>query len=159
MADSTTTPIRAIGNVKIFANSDLHTYLLSVAKLVDKDHTVTFHRQGAVIKDEQGNVKLQIKRKGDLFYLDQNAQQAKSAIQTKSQAENWHRRLGHVNFQDVKFLVNERYIKGPNVEFQNNPPCKTCIMGKLTRLPFPKHSETLTTPLGIVHTDLCGPMR
>lgn len=175
MADSTTTPIRAIGNVKIFANSgntsksvlltnalhvpDLHTNLLSVAKLVDKDHTVTFHRQGAVIKDEQGNVKLQIKRKGDLFYLDQNAQQAKSAIQTKSQAENWHRRLGHVNFQDVKFLVNERYIKGPNVEFQNNPPCETCIMGKLTRLPFPKHSETSTTPLGIVHTDLCGPMR
>ena len=38
--------------------------------------------------------------------------------------------------------------------------CEPCIMGKQTREPFPKESESKesTESLELVHMDVCGPM-
>lgn len=39
------------------------------------------------------------------------------------------------------------------------PPCQVCIQGKFTALPFPKREERSETPLQLVYSDICGPMR
>ena len=38
--------------------------------------------------------------------------------------------------------------------------CEPCIIGKQTREPFPKESDSKgsTEPLELVHMDVCGPM-
>lgn len=74
----------AKGNVNIIANNGeknipyalrntlhvlgLHTNLLSIAKIVDKNLQVIFKKDGAQVKDNRGNIKLVANRK-DLFYL------------------------------------------------------------------------------------------
>lgn len=37
--------------------------------------------------------------------------------------------------------------------------CKVCLAGKLTSSPFHTRADRFSEILGIVHTDLCGPMR
>jgi len=49
--------------------SSLHTNLLSVTKIVDKDLDVILNKNGALIKDNSRNIKLIADRKGDLLYL------------------------------------------------------------------------------------------
>lgn len=39
------------------------------------------------------------------------------------------------------------------------PPCDICAISKLTRLPFPIRLERSPDILGIIHSDLCGPIR
>ena len=38
--------------------------------------------------------------------------------------------------------------------------CEGCILGKMTKIPFPKKStHRASRPLELVHSDLCGPMQ
>lgn len=176
LASSATTAIDAMGDVKISTRvgksdksitlretyhvPDLRTNLMSVAKLVDKGNTVTFTRHGAKVVDGNGNLKIQAKRIGNLFYLNQDPQVANAATDITSPLTKWHRRLGHLNYGDLKTLINQGYIREPNVDTKGPvPSCETCIAGKFTCLPFPQRTETATKPLQIVHTDLCGKMR
>lgn len=175
LASSATTAINAKGNVQIstqvgqqeksiilqdtYLVPDLRTNLLSVAKLVDKGNTVTFTQKGAVIKDNQENIRLVARREGNLFYLHQDLQPANSIDTNSCAVVKWHQRLGHLNYADIKELVTGGYIQDQNIDVDHPPPCETCISGKLTRLPFPKRTDKATQPLEIVHTDLCGKMR
>ena len=77
----------------------------------------------------------------------------------------WHQRFGHLNLNDIKRLSrNDDVVIGmnvnKNVHFYDEQGCEPCALGKMHRLPFPKHSENRASRiLEIVHTDLCGPMQ
>jgi len=70
----------------------------------------------------------------------------------------WHRRLGHLGFDDVKLLARYNYdicIIGP----LTNPFCEHSIVIKQTRkpssLPAPHRGKE---PLDLVHSDHAGPI-
>jgi len=48
---------------------DLRTNLVSVAKIADKGHVVSFHKDFAIAKDQCGQVRLTADREGDLYYV------------------------------------------------------------------------------------------
>lgn len=71
----------------------------------------------------------------------------------------WHRRLGHLNHRSMNLMKNG-IVSG--MKFQNTTfdPCTVCLQGKQTKLPFPKKSMTRSNEiLGLVHTDVCGPIQ
>ena len=72
----------------------------------------------------------------------------------------WHRRLVHVNKEDVKRMVNDQLVNGLDMKsFVFEGPCAGCEFGKNHRLPFPKCGRERATKVGgIVHSDVCGPM-
>lgn len=47
---------------------DLRTNLLSIVKIVDKNHKVLFTEKHAYVKNSNGDVKMVADRDGDLFY-------------------------------------------------------------------------------------------
>ena len=54
-----------------------------------------------------------------------------------------HRRMGHINHDDLKKMVKEGLVKGIDLDLTSTPDfCKTCIEAKATRKPFPKKSTT-----------------
>lgn len=175
MANSDTTPIRSAGSVAITTNvgnqmkniilqnalhvPDFRTNLMSVAKLVDKDNFVIFWKRGVVVRDRAGRTQLEGNRNGDLFYLNAQPREANTAEGTPKPIDKWHRRLGHLNANDIKLLHGKGYLENTKEEIGELSPCKTCIAGKMTRLPFPKGAQRTSKPLEIVHSDLCGPMR
>ena len=66
----------------------------------------------------------------------------------------WHRRLCHVNDEDLRTMTkNIKVTGGPN-----GRACKGCAQGKMTGGHFPKRSENKAkSPLDIVSSDIKGP--
>ncbi|KAG6457289.1 hypothetical protein O3G_MSEX010208 [Manduca sexta] len=76
----------------------------------------------------------------------------------KSSQQLWHRRLGHLNKRSMD-LLQRGMASGINYTRSQYTPCVACIEGKQSRLPFPKQSyNRATEKLGLIHSDLCGPM-
>ena len=36
--------------------------------------------------------------------------------------------------------------------------CESCLLGKITKAPFARHSERASDLVGLIHTDVCGPI-
>jgi hypothetical protein len=59
----------------------------------------------------------------------------------------WHCHLGH---------INENLLS--SFDFESFDTCESCLHGKITKAPFTGQSERASDLLGLVHTDVCGPM-
>ena len=64
----------------------------------------------------------------------------------------WHGRLGHVNFDTLRKLMNLELLAKFNIDA--NHKCETCVESKLTRASF-QNIERSTEPLELIHSDTC----
>ena len=174
LASNATTQVTAKGDVKIATSNgdqsksitlentlyvpDLRTNLLSVTKIVDRENEVTFRKDGAIVTDSHGRVKLIADREGDLFYLRKTHQACIATKDNRSSAHVWHERLGHLNCEDTSSML-KNLLQLKIEDKKSVRECRTCLIGKLTSLPFVSKMERSPNLLDIVHTDLCGPMR
>nr|GEU61288.1 hypothetical protein [Tanacetum cinerariifolium] len=69
----------------------------------------------------------------------------------------WHCRLAHISKKCIKKLQHEGFLKSTNDESFDQ--CVSCLSGKMTRKSFPHRLERVTDLLGIIHTDVFGPLR
>lgn len=92
-------------------------------------------------------------------------------VNTTSKAENicfsaketerdmWHKRLGHCNLRYMKQKFEDDLVSGLPKLRSGGDACDSCIMGKMSRLPFPEITvEGTSKVLERIHVDLCGPM-
>jgi hypothetical protein len=71
----------------------------------------------------------------------------------------WHGRLGHVNFQSLKMLVEKEMAGGIPLIDHPDQVCQSCLAAKQTRCSFPQVSRwRADEPLELIHIDLCGPI-
>ena len=68
----------------------------------------------------------------------------------------WHCRLGHINENRMNKLVKEGLLDLSDCE--SLPTCESCLLGKMTKLPFTRKGKRACDILSLVHTDVCGPM-
>ena len=68
----------------------------------------------------------------------------------------WHCRLGHVNEKRILKLHQDGLIHSFGLE--SFETCESCLLGKMTKAPFAGHSERASDLLGLIHTDVCGPI-
>ncbi|GJU55167.1 putative RNA-directed DNA polymerase [Tanacetum coccineum] len=69
----------------------------------------------------------------------------------------WHCRLAHINKKRIKQLKQDGLLKSTDDESFDK--CESCLSGKMTKKPFPHSNERAKDLLGIIHTDVCGPLR
>ncbi|GJT50672.1 retrotransposon protein, putative, ty1-copia subclass [Tanacetum coccineum] len=69
----------------------------------------------------------------------------------------WHCRLAHISKKRIEKLQQEGLLKSTDDESFDQ--CVSCLSGKMTRKSFPYRPERATDLLGIIHTDVCGPLR
>jgi hypothetical protein len=63
--------------------------------------------------------------------------------------------LGYSGLRD---LVKKQSMQGlPNLDFENKFR-EGCVIGKPTRRQFKKSKFSVTRPLELIHTDICGPI-
>lgn len=180
-ANNSKLPIECIGDVKLNLlcgvnkiDATLHNVqyvpnlcanLLSVAQMVRNGNRVSFDANGCHIFNKNGDLigvaplidnmyKLQLARDSIVF--------AAAAVDKVRDDNNnntsfiWHRRLGHVNFDTLKQI--SKTANGLDFVDVKAAQCETCIMGKQSRIPFPKEGKRSEEPLQLVHSDVCGPM-
>lgn len=148
---------------------EARTNLLSIGKITENGCHVIFHKNVAMVKrNSDGKNILFADRIGDLYYVRESSSKdsqpsSETAMVSASSADvaqMWHRRLGHLNIQDMKKACKTGTITGFHLpKFQNTIDCDVCCKGKMTRGSFPQQSQRQTTTLELVHTDVCGPMR
>ncbi|KAM5570153.1 hypothetical protein ABKV19_017253, partial [Rosa sericea] len=138
--------------------------LISVSHLADDYEDVWFNKQRCVILNKKGEGIMGGKRSFDNCYHIQanesvNMQECLSVRSTEETFELWHRRLGHVNYQDLLKLSTKQCVRGlPALSGKTDKLCEECKVGKQTKAPHKVvNSATTTRVLELIHIDLVGP--
>lgn len=69
----------------------------------------------------------------------------------------WHCRLGHIGEKRIYKLHKEGYLD--KYDYESYSTCESCLKGKMTKSPFTGSGERASELLGLIHTDVCGPMK
>ena len=64
----------------------------------------------------------------------------------------WHGRLGHVNYDTLRKLINLNHM--PTFQIDAKHKGKTCVEAKLTKSSF-QSVDRHTKPLDLIHSDIC----
>ncbi|CAI7755999.1 unnamed protein product [Closterium sp. NIES-53] len=80
---------------------------------------------------------------------------------TKLTPDRLHARLAHVSVDTIKSLAKHDVATGLEItpSTGTDPPCISCVGGKLARHTFPATGSDAAEALAVVHIDLCGPFR
>ena len=77
-------------------------------------------------------------------------------IDNVNEAYLWHCRLGHINKNRINKLIEEGLLSVSDCESLST--CESCLIRKMTKSPFKEKDERASDILGLIHTDVCGPM-
>ena len=77
-------------------------------------------------------------------------------IDNVSEVYLWHCRLGHINKNRINRLAQEGILEVGDCE--SLPTCESCLLGKMTKSSFNEKDERANKLLGLIHSDVCGPM-
>ncbi|GJR59274.1 retrotransposon protein, putative, ty1-copia subclass [Tanacetum coccineum] len=69
----------------------------------------------------------------------------------------WHYRLAHISKKRIEKLQYDGLLKSKDDESFDK--CVSCLLGKMTRKSFPHRPKMETDLLGLIQTDVCGPLR
>ncbi|XP_070034982.1 uncharacterized protein [Nicotiana tomentosiformis] len=67
------------------------------------------------------------------------------------------RGLGHIGEKRINKLYKEGSLD--KYDFESYPTCESCLKGKMTKSPFTGSGERASKLLGLIHIDVCGPMK
>lgn len=136
----------------------LSTNLLSVSQLVKNGCQVIFNKTGCEIYSKLKQLVARARLTNNMYKLNIFKGNAFMSTSESQSLEVWHRRMGHLNFNDVnKLPLCTEGVKIINTD-ENKINCIPCLKGKHTKLPFKNIGSRATAPLELIHSDLCGPM-
>ncbi|KAL0276866.1 UNVERIFIED_CONTAM: hypothetical protein PYX00_004339 [Menopon gallinae] len=148
---------------------DAFANLISVRAAVKHGCEVVFGSKNVLIRNAKTKQTVATGYlKGNLYALNTKAirqKNEKAIIATNNRdkqidAMKWHRRLGHLNFVDLKKMEKNANENGVRIKkIEENTNCDICIRGKLCRSPFVKDTASKAKLLEIIHSDVCGPMK
>ena len=141
--------------------------LFSVTMATEHGAEVVHSREGCSIKVKSEQVAFAKRDIDGLCKLNLTAvpDQADKALAASSSptAMMWHRRFGHLGVDNMARLVREQMVKGIQLKASDfmelsTQSCEPCLAGKAHRLPFPASISKSTSPLQLIHMDVCGPL-
>ncbi|KAK9066710.1 hypothetical protein SSX86_014033 [Deinandra increscens subsp. villosa] len=139
---------------------ELTRNLISLGSLEKDGHAVSL-KDGRAKVVKGSRVVLTGTRCGNNIYLldvaDMSGESHSTTKESSTQAQLWHRRLGHISDQGLVEL-NKQGVLG-ELNGLNTGFCENCVFGKAHRVQFPKGKHTTKGILEYVHADLWGPAR
>ena len=68
----------------------------------------------------------------------------------------WHYRLSHLDKNRINRLAWEKNLDINDCE--SLIACESCLLGKMTKSPFNEKGEGADKVLGLIYSDVCGPV-
>lgn len=139
---------------------ELRNNLMSVPTITEKGYTVIFKKEYAIVKRRDGSIALTASKKNNIYEVNEIRNQAMLASEVNdNKLTRWHQRYGHLNINDLKKSKVKEMVKG--IEFSgkiDNFQCDICDKNKINIQPFRSSENRETEVLGLIHSDICGPM-
>ncbi|CAN6552325.1 unnamed protein product [Malus baccata var. baccata] len=139
--------------------------LISISKLLQDGHSVLFDKMSCTLY-LNGRIISHGNMIEGLFHLEKNSgmhciesgntSKPKRAREEVNQEKMWNLKLGHVNLDKIRKMSKDGYIRPLGNDRMGT--CECCLKGKMTKSPFTGKGERATEILGLIHTDVCGPM-
>ncbi|GLT33021.1 hypothetical protein SLA2020_076440 [Shorea laevis] len=120
--------------VNVFHVPDITKNLVSINLLYKRGLRVILESDKAIIS-KNGNFVGKGYSCDGMFKLSINEINNVSAYIVEHSSSLWHARLGHVNYESLKYMSKHGYLTCQN-DFTNK--CEICVQGKMIRKPFPK---------------------
>ncbi|KAH9639407.1 hypothetical protein HF086_002096 [Spodoptera exigua] len=171
VADESKVPVVCSGDVDIVSDLNfnitvkdvlcvpsLTTNLLSVSELIKNGNSVSFDEKHCYIRNKSNILVATADLSDGVYKLRLHTRSCMLAA-PKVSGKIWHRRLAHINSQDMNKMRN--MVDGLSYKNNNDitkSQCTTCCERKQERLPFSHVGDRSTETLQRIHTDLCGPM-
>ncbi|KAI3775882.1 hypothetical protein L1987_45639 [Smallanthus sonchifolius] len=146
--------------------------LLSVSQVCDKKFSFHFNdaecyilKPGFVIPDEW--ILMKAARRNDTYVYDMSVATTTDSIPTcllskasESDSILWHRKLAHINYRKMNYIVRNDLVLGiPKMKFSVPDDCIPCKKGKQRKKSHKsKSTNSIVTPLELLHMDLFGPI-
>jgi hypothetical protein len=142
---------------------DLASTLISVLVQTKRGHLIEFEANHCLVRTPKPNRRVVCSAyatKGGLYLLDgkptRSSEYALAAASSRTVDINvLHRRLGHLNFDDIKRLVGKGMVEGVDSVGGRQEFCEHCVMAKAHRLPFPLSGKRAQHILDLIHSDVC----
>ncbi|MBE2321141.1 GAG-pre-integrase domain-containing protein, partial [Solirubrobacter sp. CPCC 204708] len=140
--------------------------IISVSTLTCSGYEFVFNRYSCTISIGNKSVGSGIYLNG-LYFLNMDgsvncledrhdAKRHKRPQDEKDSTYVWHLRLGHISEERINKLGKDGQLG--SYALVPLPTCEPCLMGKMTKSPFTGHSERAGDILGLIHSDVCGPL-
>ena len=139
--------------------------LISISKLLRDGHSVLFDKMSCTLY-LNGRIISHGNMIEGLFHLETNSgmhciaggntSKPKRAREEVNQEKMWHLKLGHVNLDKIRRMSKDGYFRPLGNDQMGT--CECCLKGKMTKSLFTGKGERATEILGLIHTDVCGPM-
>ena len=114
-----------------------------------------------MMRDRDGNlIAKAVRSKNRLYKVRMGLKETMCYLSTTtSESSRWHARLGHINMETMKSMIQRELVAGaPHIEIEKKI-CGSCLLGKQARQTFPRAtSYRATKVLELIHGDLCGPI-
>ena len=143
---------------------ELRNNLLSLGQLQEKELTIIIQKGVCkIFHEERGLMAVSKMSSNRMFMLfdqtGETSQQRCMQATTEDAPKLWHERYGHLSHTGMKTLQSKTMVRGlPNFDVQKFT-CSDCLVGKQSRNPIPKKSSWRAKGiLGLVHSDICGPI-
>ena len=98
--------------------------IFSVSAAIEKGASVSLEKEGKYFKAPDGTI-FGIEQKGRLYYLNSISCSKNNA----SSLMEWHKIMGHCNFQDLRKLQN--VVEGMKIADEQQCGCAICTQGKM----------------------------
>jgi transposase InsO family protein len=136
--------------------------LLSIPRAIDRGARFDFSTSGCTIRVNERVVANANRHPNGLYYVSGEPTFALLA-KPKENGELWHRRFGHLGYDNLTRLAKEDMVKGLDVNLDalrasKDEICEPCVSAKQHREPFPDSTTDSHKPLELLHMDLCGPL-
>lgn len=109
-----------------------------MSSVTDNGYTVKFEKNRAIIAQKDGSIALTATKRNNLYVVDEKENTAMIASNSSDlNLLKWHQRYGHVNFHDLKKMLNDELVSGMNFEGRMNEiSCNVCARCKIHIQPF-----------------------
>ncbi|KAJ8711665.1 hypothetical protein PYW08_006955 [Mythimna loreyi] len=140
---------------------NLSTNLISISKLIKNGNSVQFKNDCCYIYNQENSLVGIADEMNGVYKLRLESKQCLFTSPTEdTSSEVWHRRMGHLNMNDLK-KMKDGAVMGISYSDKseiNKSTCTVCCEGKQSRLPFGHAGTRSSKPLDVIHADVCGPM-
>ncbi|GKA47882.1 retrovirus-related pol polyprotein from transposon TNT 1-94 [Tanacetum coccineum] len=127
-------------------------------------HIVQFDNKQGTIFNANKEIVLIVPRRNDVYVLDMSSLTPNGACFFAKASESvnwlWHKRLSHLNFNNINKLAKQNKVLGlPSLVYSKDKTCTTCEKGKHHRASFKtKQNFSIKKCLHLLHMDLFGPV-
>ena len=153
-----------IENVALVAG--LKHNLISVSQICDIGYHMDFYDEHCeIVSKSDDKIAMTGFTHGNIYEARLSINTEGSAVCLISKATvderwNWHKRLSHLNFNNINELVRKDLVRGlPKAQFTPDGLCDSCQKAKQRKSSFKsKTISTINEPFHLLHIDLFGPV-